>query len=151
MVYMTWKPHVTVAAVIEHTGKFLLVEENTDDGVLFNQPAGHLDEGESLIAAVIRETLEESAYHFVPTSLIGIYQWQQSGRERTYLRFAFAGVITGHDSERKLDDGIIRAVWQTPEEIKALRQRHRSPLVVDCVEDYLSGVRYPLAILRYYA
>lgn len=146
---MIWKPHVTVAAVIEQAGKFLLVEENTDDGVLFNQPAGHLDEGESLVAAVIRETLEESAYHFVPDSLIGIYQWTHPDRERTYLRFAFAGVITAHDPERELDEGIIRTVWQTAAEIRSLSQRHRSPLVVDCMEDYLAGVRYPLTLLRY--
>jgi len=147
---MIWKPHVTVAAVIEQAGKFLLVEENTADGVLFNQPAGHLDAGESLIAAVIRETLEETAYHFVPESLIGIYQWHQPVHDRTYLRFAFAGQITGHEAERKLDDGIVRAVWQTPGEIRALQRRHRSPLVIDCMEDYLAGTRYPLALLRHY-
>ncbi|ARU32117.1 NUDIX hydrolase [Sulfuriferula sp. AH1] len=147
---MIWKPHVTVAAVIEQAGKFLLVEENTSDGVLFNQPAGHLDAGESIIAAVIRETLEETAYHFVPESLIGIYQWHQPAHDRTYLRFAFAGRITGHEPGRALDAGIIRAVWQAPEDIRASRQRHRSPLVSDCVDDYLGGVRYPLTLLRHY-
>lgn len=147
---MTWKPHVTVAAVIEQAGKFLLVEENTSDGVLFNQPAGHLDAGESIIAAVIRETLEETAYHFVPESLIGIYQWHQPVHDRTYLRFAFAGRVTGHEPERALDTGIIRTVWQRPEEIHASKQRHRSPLVSDCVDDYLGGVRYPLTLLRHY-
>ncbi|MDR3391775.1 MAG: NUDIX hydrolase [Sulfuriferula sp.] len=148
---MIWKPHVTVAAVIEQAGKFLLVEEHTSDGVMFNQPAGHLDDGESIIAAAIRETLEETAYHFQPASLIGIYQWRQPVHDRTYLRFAFAGHITGHEAGQALDTGIIRAVWQTPDEMRALRQRHRSPLVMDCVEDYLGGVRYPLALLRHYA
>ena len=147
---MVWKPHVTVAAVIEQAGQFLLVEENTSEGVLFNQPAGHLDAGESIIAAVIRETLEESAYHFVPEWIIGIYQWHQPVNDRTYLRFAFTGKIIGHEPDRELDAGIIRAVWQTPEEIRALRQRHRTPLVISCLDDYLNGVRYPLALLQHY-
>ncbi|MHB1677467.1 MAG: NUDIX hydrolase [Sulfuriferula sp.] len=148
---MVWKPHVTVAAVLEHDGLFLLVEENTPDGVLFNQPAGHLEPGESISEAVIRETLEESAYHFIPDALIGIYQWHQAARHRTYLRFAFTGKITGHEPDRPLDEGIIRAVWQTSEEIRGNRQSHRSPLVWDCVADYIKGERYPLALLRYYA
>lgn len=147
---MVWKPHVTVAAVLEQAGRFLLVEENTPDGILFNQPAGHLDPGESIIAAAIRETLEESAYHFIPDALIGIYQWHQAAHDRTYLRFAFTGKITAHEPDRQLDEGIIRAIWQTPAEIRQGRQFHRSPLVYDCVADYLSGVRYPLALLHHY-
>jgi len=148
---MIWKPHVTVAAVIEQNGRFLLVEEQTDDGILFNQPAGHLDRGESLIAAVIRETLEESAYHFVPDALLGIYQWHQTERDRTYLRFAFTGNITGSEPHRILDAGILRTVWQTPEEMRAQQNHHRSPLVIHCMEDYLAGKRYPLALLTHYA
>ncbi len=148
---MIWKPHVTVAAVIEQNGRFLLVEEQTDDGILFNQPAGHLDPGESLIAAAIRETLEESAYHFVPDALLGIYQWHQAGRDRTYLRFAFTGTITGSEPDHFLDAGILRTVWQTPEEMRAQQNRHRSPLVIRCMEDYLAGKRYPLALLTHYA
>ena len=148
---MTWKPHVTVAAVIEQSGRFLLVEERTPDGVRFNQPAGHLDPGESILAAVVRETLEETAYHFVPEALIGIYQWHQAARDRTYLRFAFAGKITGHEAERSLDEGIIRALWQTADELYAGQALHRSPLVCDCVTDYLKGARYPLTMLQYYA
>ena len=147
---MVWKPHVTVAAVIEQAGRFLLVEENTSEGVLFNQPAGHLDAGESIIEAVIRETLEESAYHFVPEAIIGIYQWHQSVNDRTYLRFAFTGKIIGHEPDRELDAGIIRAVWQTPEEIRAMHKRHRSPLVISCLDDYLHDVRYPLALLQHH-
>ncbi len=148
---MTWKPHVTVAAVIEQSGHFLLVEEHTPEGPRFNQPAGHLDPGESILTAVVRETLEETAYHFVPEALIGIYQWHQVSRNRTYLRFAFAGKITGHEAERRLDEGIIRALWQTADEIYAGRPLHRSPLVCDCVTDYLNGARYPLTMLQYYA
>lgn len=148
---MTWKPHVTVAAVIEQAGCFLLVEERTTEGIQFNQPAGHLDPGESIVAAVIRETLEETAYHFVPEALTGIYQWHQASHNRTYVRFAFSGKIIGHEAERPLDTGIIRAVWQTSDEIYAGQASHRSPLVCDCVTDYLAGVRYPLAMLHYYA
>ncbi len=147
---MVWKPHVTVAAVVEQHGRFLLVEEHTSEGVLFNQPAGHLDAGESLLEAVIRETLEESAYHFLPTALVGIYQWHQPVHDRTYLRFAFTGEIAGHEPERALDSGIIRAVWQTADDIDANPQSHRSPLVSQCVQDYLRGVRYPLAALTTY-
>ena len=148
---MIWKPHVTVAAVIEQNGRFLLVEEQTDDGILFNQPAGHLDPGESLIAAAIRETLEESAYHFVPDTLLGIYQWHRAGRDCTYLRFAFTGTITGSEPDRILDAGILRTVWQAPDEMRAQQNRHRSPLVIRCMEDYLAGKRYPLALLTHYA
>ncbi len=147
---MIWKPHVTVAAVIEQDGRFLLVEEQTDDGILFNQPAGHLDPGESLLAACAREALEETAYRFTPEVLLGIYQWHQAGRDRTYLRFAYTGSLHGHEPERALDDGILRAVWQTPEEIRALQARHRSPLVLRCVEDYLAGKRFPLELVTHY-
>jgi 8-oxo-dGTP pyrophosphatase MutT (NUDIX family) len=147
---MVWKPHVTVAAVVEQQGKFLLVEEHTSEGVLFNQPAGHMEAGESLLDAVIRETLEESAYHFLPTALVGIYQWHQPLHDRTYLRFAYAGEITGYDAERTLDTGIVRALWLTPEEIKASVNLHRSPLVMDCMQDYMRGVRYPLNVVTTY-
>lgn len=147
---MVWKPHVTVAAVVEQAGKFLLVEEHTSAGVLFNQPAGHLEMGESLLSAVIRETLEESAYHFVPTALVGIYQWHQALHDRTYLRFAFTGEIAGHEPNQALDAGIIRAVWQSHAEIMASPSSHRSPLVIQCVQDYLHGVRYPLHAVTTY-
>jgi 8-oxo-dGTP pyrophosphatase MutT (NUDIX family) len=147
---MVWKPHVTVAAVVEQQGKFLLVEEHTSEGVLFNQPAGHMEAGESLLDAVIRETLEESAYHFLPTALVGIYQWHQPLHDRTYLRFAYAGEITGYDAERTLDTGIVRALWLTPEEVKASVNLHRSPLVMDCMQDYMRGVRYPLNVVTTY-
>lgn len=147
---MIWKPHVTVAAVIERDGQFLLVEEETEDGILFNQPAGHLDPSESLLAACARETLEETAWHFTPEALLGVYQWHHPGRDRTYLRFAYTGSLHGHDPERALDEGIVRAVWQTADEIRVLQARHRSPLVLRCVEDYLAGKRYPLELVTHY-
>ncbi len=145
-----WKPNVTVAAVIERDGRFLLVEEETDDGLRFNQPAGHLDEGESLLAAVSREALEETAHTFEPHCLIGIYQWTRPDRAVTYLRFAFSGEITGFDADRVLDQGILRAVWLTREEVIETRLRHRSPLVLQCVEDYLAGRCYPLDVIRHH-
>lgn len=147
---MIWKPNVTIAAVIEHDGRFLLVEEETLQGVRFNQPAGHLEANESLLTAVAREVLEESAYSFTPQHLLGIYHWHAPESDTTYLRFAFTGTLTGHDPQRKLDDGIIQAVWLTPDEIRATQERHRSPLVLRCIEDYLAGRRYPLDLLIHY-
>jgi 8-oxo-dGTP pyrophosphatase MutT (NUDIX family) len=146
-----WKPSVTVAAVIERDGRFLLVEEETADGVRLNQPAGHLDPGESLPAAAARETLEETAFAFTPTELIGVYLWRSepppAGRAVTYLRFAFAGELGDFDARRRLDDGILRTLWLRPDEIAARAAEHRSPLVQRCVDDYLAGRRYPLDVL----
>jgi 8-oxo-dGTP pyrophosphatase MutT (NUDIX family) len=145
-----WKPSVTVAAIIERNGLFLMVEEETGDGVRFNQPAGHLDPDESLQQAVVRETLEETAHDFVPTALIGTYLSRyissRSGLEVTYLRFAFTGDLgTLHD--RPLDHGILRTVWMSYEDMIACRTHHRSPLVLQCVDDYLDGRRAPLSLL----
>ena len=145
-----WKPNVTVAAVIERDGRFLLVEEETEDGVRFNQPAGHLDQGESLAAACAREALEETAWRFTPTALVGVYQWPRPQGDITYLRFAFSGVLGEHEAGRALDAGILRAVWMTADEIRASAQRHRSPLIVQCVSDYLAGRRFPLDLVRHY-
>jgi 8-oxo-dGTP pyrophosphatase MutT (NUDIX family) len=145
-----WKPNVTVAALIERGGSFLLVEEETDDGLRFNQPAGHLDEGESLVAACARETLEETAWAFTPTALVGVYQWPRPQGDITYLRFAFSGELGLHHAGRSLDAGIQRAVWMTPDEIGATVERHRSPLVWQCIADYLAGRRYPLELLTHY-
>jgi len=110
---MVWKPNVTVAAVVQRDGKFLLVEEETEAGLAFNQPAGHLEAGESLVDAVVREALEETAYHFKPTHLVGIYNWQHPTKDVTYLRFAFAGELRGWEAERQLDEGIVasRRIW----------------------------------------
>ena len=146
---MIWKPNVTVAAVVERDGRFLLVEEDTSGGRLFNQPAGHLEPGESLSEAVARETLEETAHTFKPTGLLGVYQYHHPGDDVTYIRFAFTGEITSHDAGRALDQGIVRAPWLTPEEIRRDASRHRSPLVMRCVDDFLAGQRYPLNVVRH--
>lgn len=145
-----WKPNVTVAALVERDGHFLLVEEETDEGLRINQPAGHLDEGESLVAACMREALEETAWYVKPVALVGVYQWPRPRRDITYLRFAFACEGTAEAPGRALDAGIVRAVWMTVEEIKASRERHRSPLVWQCVQDHLSGRRYPLDLIRHH-
>lgn len=147
---MIWKPTVTVAAVVEQEGKFLLVEERTDEGVLLNQPAGHLEADETLLEGVVRETLEETAYHFQPEFLLGVYRWRRPGSRITFLRFAFTGRVARFDGQRKLDHGIIRAAWMTEAEIREQTHRHRSPLVLRCVQDYLAGKRYPLDILTHY-
>ena len=144
-----WKPNVTVAAIIEQDGKFLLVEETTDRGNRFNQPAGHLEENETIIEAAIRETLEETAYDFTPEALVGIYHWQHPGNGITYLRFAFAGKLGAHYPERTLDAGILRTVWKTEAEIAQGGELMRSPQVLLCVQDYLAGKRYPLDILKH--
>lgn len=146
---MIWKPNTTVAAIIEQHGKFLLVEEETADGIRLNQPAGHLEDGESLLEAVAREAFEETAYHFEPQQLLGIYQWRRPDKEVTYLRFAFTGVATGPDKNRTLDDGIIRAVWMTPDEIRNCQAMHRSPQVLTCVEHFLAGQRFPLSAITH--
>lgn len=148
---MIWKPHVTVAAVIEQDGKFLLVEEETEDGIRFNQPAGHWEPDETLEQGVAREALEETAYHFSPEWLQGIYRWRHPRKDITYLRFAFAGRVLDHEPQRQLDSGILRAVWLSPDEIRVTADRHRSPLVVRCVEDYLAGKRYPLDLVTHFS
>lgn len=146
-----WKPHVTVAAVIERDGRFLLVEEETADGLRLNNPAGHLDRGETPEQACTRETLEETAYSFTPEAVVGIYLSRQinlDGSDTTYLRFAFCGALGDCDPHRALDTGIVRTLWLTADEIRASRARHRSPLLVQCMEDYLRGTRYPLELVQ---
>ena len=150
MVAEIWRPSVTVAAVVELEGRFLLVEEDADGERVFNQPAGHWDPGETLVEACSRETLEESACRFEPRALVGIYRWHSAMNGITYLRFAFCGEILGFEEDRTLDCGIIRTVWLTPEEIRADQSNHRSPLVLHCIEDYLEGRRYPLGLITHY-
>lgn len=147
---MVWKPDVTVAALVERAGRFLCVEEHTVDGVRLNQPAGHLEAGESLVEACVREALEETAHHVVVESLVGIYQWPRPDRDVTYLRFAFACRVLSEEAGRALDDGILRAIWLTPDELAANAARHRSPMVARCIEDYLAGRRFPLDLVRHY-
>ncbi|TFZ06664.1 NUDIX hydrolase [Ramlibacter henchirensis] len=148
---MRWKPSVTVAAIIEREGRFLLVEEETSEGLKLNNPAGHLDPGESPAQACARETLEETAYRFEPTALVGVYlsraKRAATGEDFTYLRFAFCGRLGEREPGRSLDTGIVRALWLTPQEIRASAARHRSPLLLRCVEDYLAGVRHPLSVI----
>src|SRR5688572_25761507 len=145
-----WKPSVTVAAVIEQDGRYLLVEEETSDGLRLNNPAGHLDPGESLLDAVAREALEETAYPFRPEALVGIYlaRLPKPDGDVTYLRFAFSGSVGALDAARRLDHGIVRTLWLTPDEVRASVDRHRSPLVLQCVDDHLAGQRHPLEVLR---
>lgn len=149
-----WKPSVTVAAIIERDGRFLLVEEETPEGLKLNNPAGHLDPGESPAEGCAREALEETTHRFTPKHLLGIYisRLQRQGpgealEDITYLRFAFAGELGEVVPGRQLDTGIVRTVWMTPDEVRASTERHRSPLVLRCMEDYLRGQRFPLELV----
>ena len=146
---MQWKPNTTVAAIVEQNGQFLLVEEQTERGNRYNQPAGHLEDGESLIQAVVRETMEESAYEFMPESLLGIYHWKHEHNDTTYLRFAFIGKVGVHYPLLELDDGIVQAVWMDINEMRDKAGLMRSPQVLTCVEDYLAGKRYPLSVITH--
>ena len=147
-----WRPSVTVAAVIEQDGKFLLVEEQTPEGLRLNNPAGHLEPGESLLQACVREVLEETAHPFTATGLIGIYmsrfQRSATAEDITYLRFAFAGNVAPAIAGQVLDVGIVRTVWLTPDEVRASSAEHRSPLLLKCMDDYLFGQRLPLTSLQ---
>ncbi len=146
---MQWKPNTTVAAIAEQDGKFLLVEEKIDGKLVFNQPAGHLEHNESLIDAVIREVMEETAWEFEPSSLIGIYLYPSPNEsELTYLRFCFHGKCIKHYPERKLDTGIVRGVWLSVEEIEAQKNRIRSPMVLKCINDFLNGNHHPLDLIH---
>ena len=148
---MIWKPHVTVAVVVERQGRFLFVEEQTEDGIRINQPAGHLEADESIVEGAVREALEETAHEVVPEALVGIYRWAKPDTDVVYLRFAFAARSIAHHPDRPLDRGILRAIWLTPDELRAEHARHRSPLVMQCVEDHLAGRRYPLDLLVHHA
>ena len=140
-----WKPSVTVAAVIERDGRFLLVQERIRGQLVLNQPAGHLDPGESLAAACRREAMEETAHHFEPTALVGIYRWREPSKDFTFLRFAFRGNV-GAAEKRPLDKEIVAVHWLTPDELMGRKAEHRSPLVQQCVDDFLAGRSYPLDV-----
>jgi 8-oxo-dGTP pyrophosphatase MutT (NUDIX family) len=144
-----WKPNVTVAALVERDGRYLLVEEASARGPVLNNPAGHLDPGESLLDAVAREVLEETARAFRPTYLVGVYLSSPAPGGLTYLRFAFAGDVGEPEPGRALDEGILRTLWLTPGEIEAEAARHRSPLLARCVADHRAGRRYPLELLHH--
>ena len=147
-----WKPSVTVAAIIEQGGRYLLVEEHTPEGLRLNNPAGHLDPGESPADGCAREALEETAFNFTPTALVGVYlsrfQRPATGEDVTYLRFAFCGELGDFDAGRALDTGIVRTLWLTPDEVRASAARHRSPLVQRCIDDHLAGQRFELSTVH---
>ena len=140
-----WRPSATVAAVVEREGRFLFVEESIDGRLVLNQPAGHLDPGESLVAACRREVLEETAHRFEPTALIGIYRWIYAPKNVTFLRFCFRGRIEGVE-RRPIDKQIVGVHWLTRDELAARRSDHRSPLVQRCVDDFLAGREFPLEV-----
>lgn len=147
-----WKPSTTVAAIIEREGRYLLVEEHTPEGLRLNNPAGHLDPGESPEQGVARETLEETAFVFTPTALVGIYlsrfQRPATREDITYLRLAYTGDLGAFDAARTLDTGIVRTLWMTPEELRACPERHRSPLVMRCIDDHRQGQRFAMATIH---
>lgn len=147
-----WKPSVTVAAIIERDGQFLLVEEHTPEGLRLNNPAGHLDPGESPASGCAREALEETAHRFTPTAVVGVYlsrfQREATGEDITYVRFAFSGDLGPLEAGRTLDTGIVRTLWMTPDAVRASAARHRSPLVLRCIEDHLAGQRFPLSLVH---
>lgn len=144
---MTWNPHVTVAAIIERAGKFLIVEELSQGQTVFNQPAGHWDEGETLLEAVVRETLEEAAYQFIPEAITGIYHWIQASTNITYLRLCFSGQCGEQISDISLDTGIQHTLWLSRDELAANQEKLRSPMVLRSIDDYLVGTRYGLDLL----
>jgi NADH pyrophosphatase NudC (nudix superfamily) len=144
-----WRPSVTVAAIMQREDRFCLVEEEADGRLVYNQPAGHWEPGETLAEACTREVLEETAHAFRPTHLLGIYRWHYAPKDVTFLRFAFLGEVLG-ETGGPLEREIRRVVWLAPEEVRAARGRHRSPLVMACIDDCLAGRRYPLDILRHY-
>lgn len=151
-----WKPSVTVAAVIEQAGRYLLIEEHTPEGLRLNNPAGHLELGESLVQACVREALEETAHAFTPDYLIGVYlaRFQRplardhAEQDITYLRFAFGGTVGALQPDRSLDEGIVQVCWLSLEEIRSSVERHRSPLVLQCIEDHARQLRHPLTLLH---
>ena len=143
-------PHVTVAAIVERDGRYLLVEEHTAQGLRLNNPAGHLEPGEDLLRAVVRETLEETAHAFRPTALLGVYQSHGMRGDAAvhYVRFAFTGELGARDASRALDRGIVRTLWMSLDELRASRERHRSPSVLQCALDHATGRRWPLDLLH---
>ena len=147
---MVWKPHVTVAAVIERNQQFLMVEEHTATGIAFNQPAGHLEANESLIAAVKREVFEETAWQFEPEALVAIQLWRKNPEFPSFLRFCFSGTVHDHQAEQALDPDIIATHWLSRDQLAKNQQQLRSPLVLLSIDEYLKGQRYPLSLLQSY-
>ncbi|WP_292950339.1 NUDIX hydrolase [Neptuniibacter sp. UBA847] len=148
---MSWHPHATVAVIVEKEGKFLLVEESSSGKIVFNQPAGHIEEDETFIEAACRETLEESAWYVTPKYLVGFYIYKSGNNNTTYHRACFYAEALSHDPTLELDDGIIRAVWMTRDEIESNLEKLRSPMVLKCIDDYLAGKEYPLELIHEYS
>lgn len=152
MPVVRWSPSVTVAAIIERDGRYLLVEEQTPQGLRLNNPAGHLDPGESPLQGVVRETLEETTRAFEPTALVGVYLSRflrpATGQDVTYLRLAFCGRVGPADDQRMLDAPVVRTLWLTAQELRAQAGRHRSELVQRCIDDHAAGRRFPLALIH---
>jgi len=152
MIQVEWASHVTVAAIVERDGRYLVVEEHTPDGLRLNNPAGHLDPGESPLQAVVREALEETARRFTPTAVVGVYLSRarrvEPASDITYLRLAFAGDVSEPLAGRTLDTGIVRTLWLTPDELRAQSDRHRTPLLMRCVDDHCAGRRHPLELIH---
>lgn len=142
-----WTPYITVAAIIEQQGRFLMVEERIGERIVLNQPAGHLEQHETLIDAVVREVLEETAHYIEPLALVGVYQYTYPESLKTFLRFCFTGKVVSINANQPLDKGIIQALWLSHEELLEQSSKLRSPLVLRNVEDYLKGIRYPLSFI----
>lgn len=145
---LDWAPHVVVAAIVERDGRYLIVEEMIAGERRLNQPAGHWEQGETLIEAVQRETLEESAWEIEPRSVLGVYVWQPASLPYPFVRFAFVADALRHHPDRSLDEGILRALWLTPDELLARSDELRSPSVMQCIEDHRAGRSYPLSMIH---
>jgi 8-oxo-dGTP pyrophosphatase MutT (NUDIX family) len=146
---MTRGIDVTVAAIIERAGKFLMVEERAGAGLVLNQPAGHLEQGESLLAAVAREALEETGHRFDPEHVVGFYLWHSPDADTTYLRVAFCGEVEPTADVAALDEGIVAVHWLSRAQLVGRAHQLRSPMVLRCIDDYLAGQRYPLDCIAY--
>jgi len=146
---MIWKPHVTVATIVCKEKQFLMVEEDIRGKSELNQPAGHLESGESLLEAACRETFEETAYRIQLVHLIGIYQWTSPLSHKEFIRFCFSGEVISHVPEQPLDSGIIAAHWFSHEQILERSAQLRSPMIIQSIGDYLSGITYPLSLVQW--
>lgn len=144
-----WKPHLTVATIVHRNGRFLMVEELADGQHVLNQPAGHLEDGETLPTAAARETLEETGWTVEPQTVTGVYHWRQPESGETFVRICFGARCVSHDAARRLDDGILQALWLTRAELAASHARHRSPMVMRCLDDFMAGHRYPIELLAH--